>query len=119
MSVTPLPAALAALFVGKATISIVELAEKLPMDQKTLRRHIQAGRLTGLTVGIGRTRVRRAFRESDVTRFLNALSEPTPETSRALGQQPPPSNDFLSWRGTMNVARRKPRKRVASKSEER
>lgn len=44
---TALPAALEAHFTQQATIGLSRLAELLPMDPKTLARHIAAGHLVG------------------------------------------------------------------------
>lgn len=70
-----LPTALARHFSAKATMSMSELAEILPMDRGTLKRHIEEGRLIGRHKGFGRVKPHRVFTEQDVVDFLRALED--------------------------------------------
>jgi hypothetical protein len=75
---SPLPDALAAYFATHATIGRTPLARLLPMDVKTIDRHVAAGHLVGRLKGLGRRKHHRAFTAADVTRFLQTLLERSP-----------------------------------------
>lgn len=71
---TPLPTALATHFAVQATIGVPRLAELLPMDRETIKRHIDAERLVGRLKGFGRIKRQFVFTETDIARFLDALA---------------------------------------------
>ena len=80
----PVPEALAVAFAGKLTISAAELCELMPMDDATLRRHVKAGHIAYLRIGMGPTAPRR-FTLNDVMQFLEGQSQrECPEAGHAL-----------------------------------
>lgn len=89
MNLIELPTALRNHFANCATIALGDLARLLPMDQKTLRRHIAAGRLPCRFKGDGQVRRRRVFLEADVARFLASLAMEPPENIKLTPPRPP------------------------------
>lgn len=87
---TELPTALRNHFATSATIDLPGLARLLPMDVKTLHRHIAAGRLSFRIKGTGAKKKRRVFLEDDVAAFLAALSGTPPVPIRLPPPPPPP-----------------------------
>jgi len=65
-----LPAPLARAFEEKVTITAGELCRLLPIDRKTLHRHIRAGHIAWVQLGMGDRAVRRGFTLKAVMRFL-------------------------------------------------
>lgn len=65
-----LPAPLARAFEDKLTIPVGELCSLLPIDRKTLYRHINAGHIAWVQLGMGDRAVRRGFTLKAVMRFL-------------------------------------------------
>lgn len=70
-----LPSALEAHFATFVVIDVPQLAALFPMDRKTIKRHIDAGRLPSRIKGGGRKKPHRVFTRSDIERFLEP-SEP-------------------------------------------
>ena len=88
-----LPSALESHFATFVVIDVPQLAALFPMDRKTIKRHIDAGRLPSRFKGCGRNKPRRVFTRADIERFLEAPEQYS---------DPPP---------TMNMRVREPRRR--------
>ncbi|VUD70653.1 hypothetical protein [Methylobacterium symbioticum] len=92
-----IPAPLAAAFEKQVTISAAELCALLPMDRKTLGRHIRFGHIEFVQMGFGDKAMRRGFTLEAVMRFIRERSAtecqsisararmPTASTSGAVG----------------------------------
>ncbi|MEH2690445.1 DNA-binding protein [Bradyrhizobium diazoefficiens] len=70
MNTTPLSPALESHFAAFVTIDVPQLARLFPMDRKTIKRHIDAGRLPSRILGCGRKKPHRCFSRADIEAFL-------------------------------------------------
>lgn len=76
-----LPSALEAHFAMFVVIDVPQLAALFPMDRKTIKRHVDAGRLPSRFKGGGRKRPHRVFTRSDIEKFLEPVEphrDPSP-----------------------------------------
>ncbi len=73
-------------FGGRADLGMEDLTKLLNLDQKTLLRHVRAGKLPFRSVGTGRKRIRRRFTMGDVMAFYrnagSLAAEPGPRAAR-------------------------------------
>ncbi|MGU3475714.1 helix-turn-helix domain-containing protein [Methylobacterium sp. D48H] len=67
----PVPSRLAAAFDGRTTLTLQETASALEMDQKTLRREVDRGRIKYVLRGTGEKRKLRRFLLSDLLDYLH------------------------------------------------
>lgn len=71
-----LPSAIREVCATRGYVTMPELAKGLRIDVKTLRKHIDAGRLKCRLIGTGALRRRRAFLLSDIESFFDGMLEP-------------------------------------------
>lgn len=68
-----IPESVRAAFAGRAYLTLPEFSRASRMDPKTVRKHIDAGRLNWRDIGAGEVRVRRGFILSDVENFYRCI----------------------------------------------
>lgn len=88
-----LPARLRQICIERGYVTMPELSTALRMDVKTLRKHIDAGRLKCRLIGTGALRRRRAFMLSDIESFFTDALEPA---CPSIGTATRPSGSSIS-----------------------
>ena len=68
-----IPESVRAAFSGRAHLTLPEFSRVSRMDPKTIRKHIDAGRLNWRDIGAGAVRVRRGFILNDVENFYRCI----------------------------------------------
>jgi hypothetical protein len=82
-------------FADRPHLTMPELSKTSRMDPKTIRRHIDAGRLNWRNIGTGSVRVRRGFVLADVESFYRSIKRGgTPCLS--IGTETPPTGNSIS-----------------------
>jgi len=70
---TEVPETVREAFAERPHLTVPELSKASRMDPKTIRRHIDAGRLNWREIGTGSVRVRRGFVLADVESFYRSI----------------------------------------------
>ena len=92
-------------FAERPHLTMPELSKASRMDPKTIRRHIDAGRLNWRNIGTGSVRVRRGFVLADVESFYRSIKRggtPCP----SIGTETPPTGNSISSAQVIDFAGR-------------
>ena len=118
----PIPLALVEAFSYRPLRPLEDTARLLGMSGKTLRRHVAAGNIRPVNLGVGAVKRRLAFRLSDVSEFLQHQhqSAPCQSTKRAPARPNTASTSngkvvgFLARRAALISERQRPSSAVKS-----
>ena len=92
-------------FAERPHLTMPELSKASRMDPKTIRRHIDAGRLNWRNIGTGSVRVRRGFVLADVESFYRSIKRGgTP--CRSIGTETLPTGNSISSAQVIDFAGR-------------